>query len=450
MSKKVLLIMNCYEREYLVAAMIKDKLKGMDSVECRIMYWNRGIYENDIYKYMPNIVMTFPLTILPLINLIARIKVICKSQVVSFVTEGYINPNTIDEERWGGYYGFPVELIDYWCVWGEAYKELLWKILCKKGRIKNKDKIRVFGYPMWEHTDLQKIKEKNLIEREIQDLTNIYSNTILILSGFAEANKEKKDVLDSIDAYNENAEEAKKEYQIEKLLKKIEKIKKYRDKYYALAIDLIEKYPDKLFLLKLHPKEIEGYRDNKAYDFGKFKQYENVRVLAEENAIGTYINKISALIHYGSTVAWEAYICHVPTIRININDEELSNAYGTYGPGEGFDFNEIEIISKYIGNLPEAKYVKEYDEYLLKWFNYDKTKPYTPSKDLAQFLYDNCECRECDIDILIPYSKNDIAFKIRVVLSGITDILSANFKAGLKKFQLVFKLIKFSAFKLRD
>lgn len=102
MQKKILLIMNCYERESLVAAMIKDEVLKLKCVECRVRYWNRGINENDIYKFAPNIVMTFPLTILPLINLIARIKVICKSQIVSFVTEGYVNADTLDEKIWGG------------------------------------------------------------------------------------------------------------------------------------------------------------------------------------------------------------------------------------------------------------------------------------------------------------------------------------------------------------
>ncbi|MDE6947888.1 MAG: hypothetical protein K2P14_11945 [Anaeroplasmataceae bacterium] len=347
----------------------------------------------------------------------------------------------------GGYYEFPPELVDYWCVWGEAYKELLWRILGGKGRIKYKEKIKVFGYPMWEHKHLQQIKEKNSTEKEVLELIDNYSNTILILSGFAEANKEKDDVLNSIDAYDETAEEVKKEHQIKSLLARIKKIRDYRDKYYAIAKALIEEYPDKLFLVKLHPKEIEGKEVGKKYDFSSWTKFKNVKLLMEQNSLGIYINRVNAVIHYGSTAAWEAYICKVPIIRINVDDDELNGIYGTYGPGEGFI--DREEVLKYIRNIPEANVVNEYDEYLLKWFNYDKMKPYTPSKDLAQFLYDNCEYSECDIAILIPYTKNDIVFKIRVVLSGITDILSANFKDGLKKFQLMFKLIKFSVFKLR-
>lgn len=449
MQKKVLLIMNCYEREYLIAKMIKDELMKMKFVECRVMYWNRGILENDIYKFMPNVVMVFPPTILPLINLMARIKVICKSQIVSFVTEGYVNEDAIDEGGWGGYYGFPSELIDYWCVWGEAYKEQLWKALGRKNRIKDEERIKVFGYPMWEQSHLRQIKEKSSLEREILEKIDIFPKTILILSGFAEANKDREEVLKSIDAYDETADEAEKERQIEKLLGIVKKTREYRDEYYALAVAMIEKYPDYLFLIKLHPKEMEGNQVHKKYDFSGFSKYKNVKVLMEENSLGEYINKVDVVINYGSTAAWEAYICQVPVIRINIDDEELSGSYGTYGPGESFRFNEREDILKYIGNIPKIKYKKEYDEYLLKWFNYDREKPYAPSRDLAQFLYDSCKPVEYDINNLIPYTRNNIAFKIRIVIAGVMDILNADFKAGVKKLKLIFKLIKFSGFSLR-
>ncbi len=442
MEKRILLLMNCKEREQFVAEMIKDELMKIEFVECRIIYWNMGICEKDIYIFNPNVVMTFPLTILPLVNLIARIKVVCKSTIVTFVTEGYINLDGINEDSIAGYYNFPPELIDFWGVWGEEYGNYLWDIQYKRGRIKKKDKIKIFGYPMWEFEHLQKVKGLNQIEHRILELIENSKKTVLVLSGFPEANKDEIDIINSIDAYNQMAENIEKKQQIKELMQRVERVKRYREKYYSLIIYIAEKFPDITFLIKLHPKEIEGLRDNKGYNYDVLKRYSNVEVLVDENLIEMYIKKVDAVMHYGSTAAWEAYICEIPTIRINCDDDMLRAFYGAYGAGVCFDLSEKEKLLKYIANIPEKITRSEkYDKYLKEWFNYDRTKPYLPSSAIASFLYMNCEISEFKINILYPYMLNDFCFCKSILKVGIMKMMKMNFKEGISKLRLVLQLV---------
>jgi hypothetical protein len=121
MKKRILLLMNCYEREQYVAEMIQDELIKTGDVECKILYWNRGIRQKDIYCFNPNVLMTFPLKIRPLISLVARIKMICNPIVVTFETEGYINTDSNNERHFAGLYDFAPELVDFWGVWGKIW-----------------------------------------------------------------------------------------------------------------------------------------------------------------------------------------------------------------------------------------------------------------------------------------------------------------------------------------
>lgn len=428
--------MNCYEREQFIAELIKDEILKIDGVECNILYWNRGISDKEIYRFAPNVLMTFPLTLLPLIKLVARIKLVCNPTVVSFVTEGYIN---FDCEKFiFGHYMFPSSLVDFWGVWGEKYGEYLWNDMSKKGMIKCRENIKVFGYPLWEHKHLQKIKIANSCEKEILQLIEKSKKVILVLSGFAEANKDRNDMINSIDAYDVTSKD--KDSQIDLLLQREEKIREYREKYYSLVMEMIEENPDITFLLKLHPKEIECIKSGKGYDYTGFGKWNNVKVVSENNSIGMYIDKVNAVVHYGSTVAWEAYIYGIPTIKIILNDETLKFYSTAFTPGESFDCEEKREILNWIKESDEKIiHKREFDKYIKEYFNYDRTREYYPSRDLAQFLCKHCEPPQYCVEEYSQFADIDMEFRMCLLREGLRDIVAMRSTTGIHKIKLALK-----------
>lgn len=439
-KKKILLLMNCIEREQYIAEMIQDELLKNVSVECKILYWNLGINEREIWQFDPDVVMTFPLTMRPLINVIARIKVVCKSTIVSFVTEGFVDPKSYgDGERIIGYYDFPKELVDYWGVWGQAYGEILWKELRKKERIAKKDRIIVFGYPLWEYAHLHKIKKVNEIEKEVLDLVDKPSKSVLVVSGFSEANKSKEDIYRSIDAYNQEADEETIEKQIKKRLIYVENDRNCREKYYSMVRALAEENPQISFIIKLHPKEVEGLKHNIGYKYDTLTKYNNVKVLTGENTLGMYIRKVDCVVHYGSTVSWEAYACGIPTVRINLINKELEHAYDAYAPGYIVS-NEKEIVD-YFKDFPQKADVKEeYDRFLKDVFNFERGKKYTPSFEIAKFLCGQYRMQKPDLDVIAPYANIDIHFKKSILKAVIKSLISLKICRGFREMKALLSI----------
>lgn len=435
--------MNCRERERYIAEMIQDELLKLGEVECKILYWNIGFRESDIWVFNPDVVMTFPLTARPVIVLIARIKIICKATIVSFVTEGFVDPKAeFNMDALIGYYDFPKELVDYWGVWGSAYGNMIWDALKKKKRIETRDQIVVFGYPLWEYDHLHKIKKANIVEREVKKLADKSLTTVLVLSGFQEANKDRNAVLNSIDAYNQEADEVEFQHEIEKLLSNVQKIKQCRERYYTIVLSLIEKHPEITFVIKLHPKEMEGLRHHVGYNYDDFTRYDNVRLLTEESMVGMYIDKVDCVIHYGSTVAWEAYAVGIPAVKIELKLDDSKSLVEGYTPGAVVS-NEEEILS-YFKNFSKCFKLEEACEnFLDDIFNFKRTKKYSPSSDIARFLYEHCKPMSCNTDVIISYAENNLSFKKSVLKGAIKKIVKMNLCAGIKDIGLVWRLLYF-------
>lgn len=439
-KKKILLLMNCVEREQYIAEMIRDELLKMGHVECKILYWNLGVNEREIRRFDPDVVMTFPLTMRPLIRVIARIKLLCKSTVVSFVTEGFVDPKSYgDGERIIGYYDFPKELVDYWGVWGPAYGNILWTELKKRERIAKKDQIVVFGYPLWEYAHLYKIKQVNEIEKEVLGLVDKSSKTVLVVSGFSEANKSKEDIYRSIDAYNQEADKATIEKQIQKRLIYVENDRNCREKYYSMVRALAEENPWITFIIKLHPKEVEGLKHNIGYKYDTLTRYNNIKVLTGDNTLGMYIRKVDCVIHYGSTVSWEAYANGIPTVRINLINKELEHAYDAYAPGHMVS-NEKEIVDYFRNFSWEFEQKEEYDRFLKDVFNFDRDKQYAPSLELAEFLYGQDRMQKQDLNIVTPYANIDIHFKKSILKSVIKSFMGLEIYRGFRELKVLFTI----------
>ena len=115
-------------------------------------------------------------------------------------------------------------------------------------------------------------------------------------------------------------------------------------KFINLLEDIFTKYPDKEFLLKIHPFEkSEGYIE-------KFKKYQNVEIIVSENIINSLPDS-KIMFHSSSTTAFESILYDVPTANIDF----LNNPFN------------IEILNNISINLESQKELEE----LLETDNYE-------------------------------------------------------------------------------
>lgn len=375
---KILLLFNKKEREENIALLIKDAVIAKDSTsEVEIIYWDEQSNNiADIVEYCPDVVVTFPLTIPDLIEEISVIKTICNSVICTFTTEGFAAPKDI--ECTVGYYNYSPDMVDYYLFFGSKYANIYCDCLRKKGIIKATDCAVVVGYPMWEWKKLFALAKYETINEELLREKQKYSRVVLILSGFAEANKNAKQIKVCNDSYDANA--ADQEEQIQKVLKNVRCIQDYRNNYYCLIKKLAQRMPNVKFVLKLHPVEIECYLNGEGYDFSEFDKYKNIEIIKKNIPTCFYLRHSDLLLHYGSTVSVEAYLMNVPSVCVE----------GMYGYVFESDVNvkacEIDriqgIVEKGLSVCPN----EEKNQFCYDFFNYSKEQKYNPSECIADFI----------------------------------------------------------------
>lgn len=384
---KILLLFNKKEREENIAILIKNAIHSQ-SPESRIVdvYWDEP--ENDIteiVRFSPDVVVTFPLTIPDLIEEISVIKALCKSIVCTLTTEGFATPQGIEQAV--GYYSYPSYLVDYYLFFGSKYAKIYCECLKGKKILERDDKAIVVGYPMWEWDKLAALEKYTSVDEQLKQSQQNYKKTVLVLSGFAEANKNIKQIKVCNDSYDANA--TNKEEQIQHVLKHVKDNQIYREKYYNLLVELAKRMPDVKFILKLHPVEVECYINKNGYDFSEMEAYKNIEIIKDNIPVCFYLKYSDVLIHYGSTVSVEAYLLNVSSICIE----------GLYGDVFKSDLSikdfDIEKVEEFINASSGISIGIERDKFCYDYFNYVRDCEYHPSERIAQFLLElNLEMKE--------------------------------------------------------
>ena len=202
---------------------------------------------------------------------------------------------------------------------------------------------------------------------------------------------------------------------------------------------LADENPWITFIIKLHPKEVEGLKHNIGYKYDTLTRYNNIKVLTGDNTLGMYIRKVDCVIHYGSTVSWEAYANGIPTVRINLINKELEHAYDAYAPGHMVS-NEKEIVDYFRNFSWEFEQKEEYDRFLKDVFNFDRDKQYAPSLELAEFLYGQDRMQKQDLNIVTPYANIDIHFKKSILKSVIKSFMGLEIYRGFRELKVLFTI----------
>jgi len=385
---RYLLLHNARFREEYISDFIIEEINRLDSkAEIYRTFWAEE--ENnigDIVHFNPDVILTFPFTISDLIEEISAIKCICGCKVCTFTTEGYVELSEI-HDSYIGFYDYPSDLIDHYMFFGPAYEEefMKWQVEC--GRATLTTPHESVGYPMYEFDKLTSHAYLQNSVGSIFDGQGTYKKTILVLSGFNEANKDYNDVIRSNDAYDANAYDA--EAQIEGRLRLIEETRTYREAYYNMLLELADKNRECLFIIKLHPMEIDSYDRNVGYDFNEFERLENVKLIKRNIPLGALLPRTDCMIHYGSTACAEAYILGVKTIFIN---GFLFDGIGSYA---SFDASDTEGLSNCINSDYVVASNPDNDAFCYDFFNYKKGNEYHPSELIANILLSEA-CRRQD------------------------------------------------------
>ena len=384
--KKYLLLMNCFERENIIANLITERIKEEEQESSTwILYYDRGIDLVKIIEFNPDVVMTYPPTFMELVNILAIIKSICKSIVVEYPTEGYITDDESDDENAFGLYDFPEHLIDVWGTWGPKYKERLERYL--KNRMKKCPPVLAMGYPLWEYDTINRLIVSDNKYREVLTDSH-FSKVILVLSGFHEAYKTRNDWIQSIDAYNCNAESTEVKKSIDRLIAIGIKEAEVRDCYYDTIKRIAEHFREYLFVIKLHPKEQSLIEQGHSLKLDEFEGLDNVRILSDNVFFCSLYKSINGLIHYGSTVALEAYAYDVPGICIFCGATSTDeHRFGHKTVGRPYYKDELDkIIPELEDKLAFVRHDDAIDKHIYDYFNFKKGVIYEPSKLIAECL----------------------------------------------------------------
>lgn len=385
-KNNILILMSSFERDWVFTELVKKALVDIDpSVSVKVEFWSRGVDIDKVIAYKPSVVLCFPPTIQPLIELLALLKCMYGTHVLTFVTEGALPADRSNQDFYFGYYSYPKALIDEWGAWGNQYKTRLQEYLDRK--IGSGIGIKVFGYPMWEYESIREVVGSDKSEIDFTRLKAEYKRVVLVLSGFPEANKTVDDWKHSVDAYDyrsSNAEES-----ITSLIEVGYKTRAFKDRYYSIIIELARQYPDTAFVIKLHPKEHEQKHNGRDIGINVFDCCDNILVMEENVSFSRFYKYIDAVIHYKSTLGWEAYVHSIPTICICTDDEIIASLWYTErAAGKTYYCSEGKLILEEFEKECSKFTIQESNEqYLFDYFNYSRGKEYKPSRHIAEWIY---------------------------------------------------------------
>lgn len=429
---KYLFLHNMRSREENISILIRNELCDIDkNAQVYVTFWDEpgnNIY--DIVSFNPDVLFTFPFTIPDLIEEVSAIKRMCQCKVCIYTTEGYMSPQRILDTAIG-YYNYPPNLIDKYIFFGEDYKEIYLKENKLLGRVSDSSTASVAGYPMYEFDKLLSMDKYHDIYDSFIKYKEKYSRTILVLSGFAEADKTKKDIIICNDSYNASSDS---DEGINDVLNLVNETKEYRQQYYDMLTDVAQRMPDTLFILKLHPVEIGHYVSGTGFDFSYFNKYTNIHIIFENIPLCVYLSRSDALIHYGSTACVEAYILHKPSIFIpGLIDDIFPSDYSVQ-PLDSVSMCNILNNPMHVIDSPNR------DEFCLKYFNYNRYVEYHPSKTIAEELFN---LSTINADLYDTYVKHGYYDKLynAYYLMALKQYVLLNFKLA-NKYMLCRKLIR--------
>jgi len=444
--KKILLTYHVETREKMVCDMIKTYLETYyDDIEVRVQEFYEYIL--DMYSFLPEVVYTFfPRDIYSAVRL-TILKIVTKAYIVAVPTEGLMYFDRESMIRLIGYNQYSTKLIDSYCCWGERMINAIRPLLFEQNKARESTRFDVFGYLPYEVKRAEAEVKKKIASLEggevrykiFLEKANSFQKTVMFIMGFHNADITIEDRMK--EGYFDKADEV----EIENARIKSAANVYYKKHYLSVLRKCICDSKDTLFVLKLHPVEIEDYVQKQIDLYSEFRSFENVIILDENIPISAYLDAIDVVVHYGSTTGLEAYIHKKPTIQL-INDY-IDTSQGGMGL-KYFESTTDILVSKeeeakrvILGSLSYVD-LEENDIFLSSVMNYRQDKEYEPTKTICDILMSNRKpmvlSAKDKVDKHMLTSKESVV----VIRHFVIDLFRAIARADLKKVRQVAFLLK--------
>lgn len=378
---KYLIIIHMRSRDRYWAEYVRQKIEARGKKnQVKIITFDEILPEVIRKGFRPDSILMYTLRDEASVQWITLLKIISGAKVVVYENEGlmdfddreFIRKRIGDAPR-------SVGLIDRYYYWGVKPARVSAEVLLEKGFIKDRDAVSYCGYINYE------MKSKDLVgvltEEEKAFLQKIQDHCqgkkmILALTGFS--------ITDLSD------EEFRMDGEIitddpEKVHAYAETQRKNASRYRGLYVDLIRKiaeiHPEIPIVVKPHPSENERAACMQYY-LSAFESCPNVMVLDRAIIVGLLLDETRLLIHYGSTVALEAYIRKIPSLLY-----EDESYHGNGGLMKSTKKMTGEADDHVLDGLT-FRSAAENDSFLKEIFNFDPEAEYRPSDELIRCLED--------------------------------------------------------------
>lgn len=423
---KILLVLNKPNREIPIMESIRRgilALKPDSEVEIREMCVPG--FKRFVFKFRPDVVMTFPFTCVGFSRWYYLFKFLFGSKIISFRAEGVIDFSNQYNVEWAtGFDTYGKDLVDYEIFWGEKVASAIGNKLLEQNKISSLDRIKICGYPRLEKYFIDDNNTKPELSSRIAERLNGYSRekVILFITGFHLANYTREHLFGAKDLDAEN--------KIDELLEAVEISRRFRSEWIANIIMAARDNPDCLIVSKKHPIE-------KKEDYEAFQGIDNILFVYEDVEMQDIVQSVGVLFHYGSTALVDAYLSKIPAIYVySKSNKEWYSDLG-WPSMKRIEVHEIPAMAKvfFDGNCT-FQLTPEIGCILKDIFNIEPGKPYNPSHEIAKIILGADPCQRVTIlDKYLWYSVASILsetfsgtfrYRSKLLLGKIRNVIHAN------------------------
>ena len=396
MKKRILLQYHILSREYVIIENIRKELEKLG----HIVGFADFMDVEACLEFEPDIIITHPIRTDTDVKCLSLMKVATNAMIIPMVVEGYYNWDNYSEVlMYVGMAKCSDKLIDYYFEWGKKTALAEGECLRNLGKITSLDKVKVFGYIPYEKDKMFNYYGDQKTLREYTEWKSAYDDIFLCLTGFHDADLSIENIYIE---QNFTAEEGTEEYlkEVNFYEKYFSYIKKYREKYFNVIAAIAEKYPDKGIVVKLHPVEIQRFKEREKFYEEKISCYPNVYILKEAFPNSVVLKDSKLMIHYGSTSVLEAYIHEVPSVLLTDETGDIIRPVaGDMRFFSGTWYMDINNPDYIVNNIESVGFIKDdkVESILKEGFSWEKNKNYSPSKDIALFLDGKLEGSKLDL-----------------------------------------------------
>lgn len=393
--QKILFWGNKKQREQYIVKFIICELNALKNkhVVYREIYEDQGVnLYADVIDFKPDTIFTYPITTDFQVKNFSIVKLLCRSQIICYTTEGVWDFSDKEQLKLcTGYYNYSPRLIDYHIFWGEKLTKLIGNELYVRGRINNRKRLISMGYPLYEKKKYKELKVFQKKNKELSLLCSKYTKTIMFVTGFHCSTVTKKQVRFLPDVVNQKETNSQVIHeQIEKYWNELViPFRKYKEKYIENIEKISKSNPEILFMVKMHPLEIAQMKYQKNGEkYSELGKIENVYLIKDDYPIGVYLSYVSLLVHYGSTTGLEAYIYNVPTVQL-LPHESNRWLKKYFESTRVIYIDEYEQLNNTCKNGEKHLRIESIEDYLYEAMNYKIGEEYSPSKKIVEFIVKN-------------------------------------------------------------